>query len=229
MAWSSPATTGPKPTARYGHAALLIGESLLIHGGFCMDSADIATKDNSGDLLKSCYANDIRVLDLARMLWSRLRTHGTPPIGRFGHTLALSDDDAVMFGGWGGTETETAPGVAFALKDKVKTQPEQEDPSADQSVNFCMTLRTSDMQWVQNMYSGVPPSRRYGHSATAIGPHLIIIGGWDGGKPLNDVVVLRDRSVGERAAQEEEFRASMEPDEAGYVDEFPMETDQGYD
>lgn len=227
MAWSSPTTTGPKPSPRYGHAAVLIGESLLIHGGFSIDSADIATKDTSGDLLKNCYANDIRVLDLGRMLWSRLRTHGTPPIGRFGHTLSLSDDDAVMFGGWGGTENDTPPGVAFALKDKVKSQPE-DDSGADQSVNFCMTLRTSDMQWVRNMYSGVPPARRYGHTATAIGPHLIVIGGWDGGKPLNDVVVLRDRSVGERAAQEEEVRPGFTPDEAAYADEFPMETDQGY-
>merc|ERR1719199_449888 len=62
-----------------------------------------------------------------------------------------------------------------------------------------MTLRTADMQWIRNRYIGVPASRRYGHTATAIGPHLIIIGGWDGGKPLSDVIVLRDRSVADKA------------------------------
>ena len=56
---------------------------------------------------------------------------------------------------------------------------------------------------VRNKYVGTPPSRRYGHSATAIGPHIIIFGGWDGGKPLKDVIVLRDRSVAERAKEED--------------------------
>eukprot|EP00933_Yihiella_yeosuensis_P068271 TRINITY_DN7371_c1_g3_i1.p1 TRINITY_DN7371_c1_g3~~TRINITY_DN7371_c1_g3_i1.p1 ORF type:complete len:453 (+),score=89.39 TRINITY_DN7371_c1_g3_i1:43-1359(+) len=205
MAWTSPPTTGPKPTARCGHAALLIGESLLVHGGFCMDTTDIAAKDNSGDLLKSCYQFDVRVLDLGRMLWSRLRTHGTPPTGRFGHSLVLTEDDAVMFGGWGGTGGETAPGVAYSLRDKMKTNQKSgtSGQEEDESCDFCMTLRTSDMTWVRNLYSGVPPAKRYGHTATPVGPHLIIIGGWDGGEPRNDVVVLRDRSVGEKAAEEE--------------------------
>merc|ERR1719382_2116103 len=120
MAWSSPQTTGPKPSPRYGHAALLIGDSLLVHGGFSMESAEIATRDNSGDLLKNCFLNDIRVLDIGRMQWSRLRTHGQPPSGRFGHTLVLSEDDAVLFGGWSGTQKEMAPGVAFSLRDKMQ-------------------------------------------------------------------------------------------------------------
>jgi len=196
MAWSSPTTEGPKPSARFGHTALLIGESLLVHGGFSMDSADLATKDNSGQLLRNCYLNDMRVLDLGRMLWSRLRTHGEPPRGVYGHSLVLSDDDAILFGGWSGAGKEPSAAVAFSLQDKVKgggagNAPKEEDQTAD----YCMTLRTSDMTWCKNRFVGVPASKRYGHSATAIGPHLIIIGGWDGGKPLSDVIVLRDRSV----------------------------------
>lgn len=195
MAWSSPESTGPKPSPRFGHTALLIGDSLLVHGGFNLDSADLATKDNNGFLLQNCYLNDMRVLDLGRMLWSRLRTHGSPPSGRYGHTLVLSDDDAVLFGGWSGTNKEPSAAAAFSLQAKTKGQAEKEE---DQSSDFCMTLRTTDMQWVRNRYVGVPASRRYGHSATAIGPHLIIIGGWDGGKPLNDVIVLRDKSVADK-------------------------------
>mmetsp|Transcript_52873 Transcript_52873/g.120893 ORF Transcript_52873/g.120893 Transcript_52873/m.120893 type:complete len:93 (-) Transcript_52873:88-366(-) len=61
------------------------------------------------------------------------------------------------------------------------------------------------MTWVQNRYCGLPASSRYGHSATAIGPHLIIFGGWDGGKALNDVVVLRDRSVADQAGDDDFF------------------------
>eukprot|EP00929_Paragymnodinium_shiwhaense_P107742 TRINITY_DN74104_c0_g1_i1.p1 TRINITY_DN74104_c0_g1~~TRINITY_DN74104_c0_g1_i1.p1 ORF type:complete len:438 (-),score=81.28 TRINITY_DN74104_c0_g1_i1:73-1386(-) len=214
MAWSSPQTQGPKPTSRYSHAALLIGESLVIHGGFCMETADIAAKDNSGQLMKACYRDDIRVLDLGRMLWSRLRTHGSPPAGRYGHTLCLSEDDALMFGGWSGTN-KMSPGVEYALKEKTRGDgAAAESKEEDESNDYCMTLRTSDMQWVKNRYVGVPPTRRYGHSATAIGPHLIIFGGWDGGKPLGDVVVLRDRTVGERASDDVGFDHELDAADA---------------
>jgi len=165
-----------------------------------MDTMELTTKDNSGQLLKNCYLNDIRVLDLGRMLWSRLRTHGEPPVGRFGHTLVLSDDDAVLFGGWSGTSKDNAPGVMFSLRDKMKGEGEETGATQeDQTCDYCMTLRTADMKWIKNKYVGVPASKRYGHSATGIGPHLIIIGGWDGGKPLSDVIVLRDRSVADKA------------------------------
>lgn len=238
MAWSSPTTQGPRPSSRFGHAALLVGDSLVIHGGFAMDSVDIAAKDNSGHLLRDCYKNDIRVLDIGRMLWSRLRTHGTPPVGRFGHTLVLSEDDAVLLGGWSGSRSEQH-GVQFSLRDKVKGGQTQADvtQAKEDTVDYCMTLRTSDMRWVKNRYSGIPVTRRYGHTCTAIGPHLIVIGGWDGGKPLADVIVLRDRTVNEKAEEnplydpEErditagEVEAAFAPDdEEDDEEEFMLET-----
>jgi len=136
----------------------------------------------------------------------------------------LSEDDAVVFGGWGGASNQAAS-VTFALREKVVAADEDEEREkpAEETCDFCMTLRTSDMQWVQNKYVGNPPSRRYGHSATAIGPHVIIFGGWDGGKPLNDVIVLRDRSVAERTQQEEMFfEDGATP--GGEEDDFPLET-----
>lgn len=198
MAWSSPQTTGPRPTARFGHAALLIGDSLLIHGGFCMNTSDIASKDTNGDLLKNCYLNDIRVLDVNRMQWSRLRTHGVPPSGRFGHSLVLSEDDVVLFGGWCGALKD--PASAFSLKDKVSKETKRRGAQEDETCDYCLTLRTTDMTWVRNKYVGIPAPKRYGHTALAVGPHLIIFGGWDGGKPLSDVVVLRDRSASDKLA-----------------------------
>lgn len=199
MAWSAPTTQGPKLSPRYGHTALLIGDSLLVHGGFCMDTAELAASDNSGNLLKACYKDDVRVLDLSRMIWSRLRTHGTPPTGRFGHTMVLSEDDAIMFGGWNGSQKEAAA-LAFTLKEKTrKPEGDKKTSQVEETVEHCMTLRTTDMTWSRNKFTGVPASKRYGHTTTTIGPHLIIFGGWDGGKPLNDVVVLRDSSAGDNA------------------------------
>mmetsp|Transcript_74868 Transcript_74868/g.173546 ORF Transcript_74868/g.173546 Transcript_74868/m.173546 type:complete len:431 (+) Transcript_74868:125-1417(+) len=227
MAWSSPPTTGPKPMARFGHAALLVGDSLLVHGGFCMESAEIATKDSRGDLMKNCYLNDIRVLDVGRMQWSRLRTHGSPPSGRFGHSLVLSDDDVVLFGGWSGAPRESTPGSGTtSLRQRVAggETPYAGGQHEEETCDYCMTLRTSDMSWVRNRHAGAPASRRYGHTATAIGPHLIIIGGWDGGKPLGDVVVLRDRSA---ASNERPAAVSQGAAEEEDEDDFVLETSEG--
>jgi len=230
MAWSCPETTGPMPGSRFGHAALLVGDSLLIHGGFNMDSADLATKDNSGQLLKDCYLSDIRILDVHRMVWSRLRTHGSPPTGRFGHALVLSEDDAIIFGGWSGQSKEPSQSAMFSLKEKVRSDtraPSGGGAGDENTCNYCLTLRTSDMRWQPCKYGGVPASQRYGHTATAIGPHLIIIGGWDGGKPLSDIIVLRDRSS---AANEMGLGAALEAvgsefqGAAGDEDHFTLDT-----
>ena len=34
MAWSTPNTSGPVPSLRFGHSSILIGSNLVIHGGF---------------------------------------------------------------------------------------------------------------------------------------------------------------------------------------------------
>ena len=57
-----------------------------------------------------------------------------------------------------------------------------------------MLLKTADMTWDPVQYTGEAPSNRYFHSCTAIGPHLIIFGGFDGTKPLAELVVLREVS-----------------------------------
>merc|ERR1711939_614512 len=88
MAWRNQETTGPPPSARMGHTAVLMDKNLIIHGGFCIPNANsINNAEGMGAALKSCYLNDLRVLDLEKYQWSRLRTHGTPIAPRFGHTM----------------------------------------------------------------------------------------------------------------------------------------------
>lgn len=206
MAWHAPETTGPQPPPRTRHAALMVGENLIIHGGFCLEDPDLGGKVTSGQLLKDSYLTDTRILDTNRMVWSRLRTHGAPPAARFGHTLALSEEDVVVFGGWCG-QSKGEQGTAFSLKNKSKGEQESR---GETEVDYCLSLRTSDMRWTTCKFEGVPGSKRYGHSCTSIGPHLIIFGGWDGGKPLNDLVVLRDRS-GESMSQQQFDPMSQQP------------------
>jgi len=55
-----------------------------------------------------------------------------------------------------------------------------------------MVWNTETMSWKQGKYIGNPPTQRYGHTATAIGPHLLIFGGWEFSKAQNEIIVLRE-------------------------------------
>jgi len=198
MAWKDLPTTGPKPTARMGHSAILVDKHLLIFGGFALSKEIEKATLNCGDMLAACYLNDIRVFDLESYTWSRLRTHGIPPPGRYGHSMVTSDDAIICFGGWAGINKCQLCGV---INDKGSQHhhscPTRNTPAEKtgntQRIDYCYILHTKDMTWEQLPFSGVPASLRYGQSMTAIGPHAIVFGGWDGGKSLNDLVVLRDR------------------------------------
>jgi N-acetylneuraminic acid mutarotase len=181
MAWADPVTSGPAPGPRMGHASLLVENHLIIHGGFYLKKAK-ATSFNAGKQLQEAYLNDMRVLDVGTFVWSRMRTHGVPPTGRFNHTMTLSGEDILVFGGWhggrGSGKAEAGAGTTGG--------------DGANSVDYCHAFSTGDMSWMRLRASGVPPSDRYGHSMTMVGPHAIVFAGWDGGKPLNDLVVLRD-------------------------------------
>jgi hypothetical protein len=66
---------------------------------------------------------------------------------------------------------------------------------------YFMVLNTDTMSWENGKYYRTPPTStslsplfldRYGHTTTAIGPHLLIFGGWELNKAQNEVIVLRD-------------------------------------
>lgn len=101
MAWQRPFCSGPAPTPRQGHASILIGNNLVIHGGFKLMEQQLKTCGlNQGGYVASSYHDDIRVLDTDTFVWSRLRISGLPPEARYGHTLNISGSDILMFGGW---------------------------------------------------------------------------------------------------------------------------------
>ena len=60
------------------------------------------------------------------------------------------------------------------------------------------------MSWKKGKYLGQPPTIRFGHTSTAIGPHLLIFGGWENTKAQNEIIVLREctNRTEEQAAQE---------------------------
>lgn len=61
------------------------------------------------------------------------------------------------------------------------------------------------MSWKRGKYIGVPPTTRFGHTSTAIGPHLLIFGGWEYSKAQNEIIVLRETTsrVGSKKGESE--------------------------
>lgn len=89
MIWMKIQTFGT-PSPRMGHASCVVNYNLIIQGGFFFNNDDYKKNLNSyGSYLKSCYFNDLKVLELKTYNWTSLKTSGQPPQPRFGHTLSF--------------------------------------------------------------------------------------------------------------------------------------------
>lgn len=116
----------------------------------------------------------MRLLDTEKMLWIRFSVSGTPPKPRFGHTINISGNSLVMFGGW-----------AWDSGNR------NEEKDLDQ-VSYFKILNTNKFCWEDCKFKKKAPGNRYGHSTTTIGQHLLIFGGWEYNRATNEVVILRN-------------------------------------
>lgn len=48
------------------------------------------------------------------------------------------------------------------------------------------------MTWLQYELNAFTPEIRHGHTATSVGSHLVVFGGWEGNKPSNEVIILKN-------------------------------------
>lgn len=118
--------------------------------------------------------------------------------------MDVSGSDIVMFGGWSRTQ-----GARF------KHEPTEEE------CDYFMVWSTDTMSWKRGKYLGNPPTSRFGHTATAIGPHLLIFGGWEYTKAQNEIIVLREVS-------NQDDQGAEEGQEGQYVEDdrqYEMEDD----
>eukprot|EP00434_Breviolum_minutum_P020958 symbB.v1.2.018488.t1/scaffold1477.1/size133841/2 len=106
--------------------------------------------------------NDLHFFDRQANRWSQLSPSGTAPAARKGHTSVWSDvaDGMYVFGGVGR--------------------------------NFLNDLHFFDRQanrWSQLSPSGTAPAARGWHTSvwSDVADGMYVFGGWDGGKPLNDL------------------------------------------
>jgi Rab9 effector protein with kelch motifs len=84
MTWSTPETTGEKPSPRAWHTANVIGKYIVVFGG------------TAGRL---SFYNDVYVLDTEKMHWFKVDVQGEQPAPRCSHTSTWNGSKLIVFGG----------------------------------------------------------------------------------------------------------------------------------
>lgn len=152
--WIAPSVSGRRPKARYEHAAAVLQDKLYIFGG-----------NHNGR-----YLNDIHVLDLKSLTWSKVEAKMAPDSSEAllspcaGHSLVR----------WGNK--------LLAVAGHTK------DPSDTVTVE-CFDTETST--WSVLKSYGKAPIARGGQTVTLVGSNLVMFGGEDSKRSLlNDLNIL---------------------------------------
>eukprot|EP01116_Phalansterium_solitarium_P003899 TRINITY_DN14736_c0_g1_i1.p1 TRINITY_DN14736_c0_g1~~TRINITY_DN14736_c0_g1_i1.p1 ORF type:complete len:616 (+),score=156.43 TRINITY_DN14736_c0_g1_i1:213-2060(+) len=112
--------------------------------------------------------------------WSGpLAVRGTPPLPRGGHSATFIENVMFVFGG----STYNRPNGT--TKEAPLTQVQDDLHVFDSSSRTWSKLGPTPAG-----FSGTPPSPRYAHTATAVGKRLVVFGGFNGSRYLDDVHVL---------------------------------------
>lgn len=199
---------GATPTIKNHTATAISRRELLVFGGY-------DGRHNHNELfLFDCEARTWRELThVAR---------GAPPAGRNGHTATLAEHKLFIIGGWLGSGPLAAadlhvlhlPTLTWQPPPRVRGSPP--GPCNMHTADYLPHLRSilvfrggdgreylndlhalsiDTMEWRQIHASGELPAPRANHSSAVVGDAqtLLVFGGWDGQKRLNDIHVLDTR------------------------------------
>ncbi|CAK9051211.1 unnamed protein product [Durusdinium trenchii] len=185
MEWRQPEVLGTKPSGRNGHSATLLGESILILGGWL----------GNGPLA----AGDMHLLNLNPLKWLAPRFSGEPPGPCNMHTADLVGKNLYVFrGGDGRAYLNDLHGLDMDTDTwfPVKTTGEQPPPRANHAsavddyklyifggwdgtkrLNDLYVLDTRDNVWTMLKPSGYTPQARAGMTLSIIRDCLYLFGG----------------------------------------------------
>eukprot|EP00898_Chlorokybus_atmophyticus_P001743 jgi/Chlat1/256/Chrsp1S08780 len=167
--WIAPFLIGRKPTPRYQHASVVVGDKMYVIGGNSFGR----------------YLNDVAVLDLVNLSWSRVDATASQQVSP---SSAAGNDTA--------EKSTTPPLPACAGHDLIAWDGKQilligghsKQPAATVSVR---ALDTEAMAWSVLDVTGKLPVARGGHTAVRAGSRVILFGGETRDRRLlNDVHVL---------------------------------------
>ncbi|KAI0487311.1 hypothetical protein F4859DRAFT_501810 [Xylaria cf. heliscus] len=209
--WSRALPAGPRPSGRYGHSLNIVGSKIYIFGGqvegyfmndlSAFDLNQLQMPNNRWEILiesseidapptgkvppprtnhsmityndkmylfggtnGQLWFNDVWCYDPPTNAWTQLDCIGYIPSPREGHSSALIDDVMYIFGGRGKNGDDLGDLAAF---------------------------RISSRRWYTFQNMGPTPSPRSGHSMTAVGKSIVVIGG----EPSSDTNQVNDLSL----------------------------------
>lgn len=208
MRWEKLSVQGaPTPTIKNHTATVVSDHELLVFGGY-----DGRRNHNT------LYRFDCRTLRWQAL--GPGVTSGTPPAGRNGHTATLADRKRLfVIGGWLGSGPLAAADTHVLALDTMSWHhpPTRGTPpgpcnmhTADyiahlrsilvfrggdgrEYLNDLHALHVDTLEWRKLHSTGEIPAPRANHSSVVVGAeqqHMLIFGGWDGQKRLNDMHVL---------------------------------------
>lgn len=156
--WVAPSVLGQRPKARYEHGAALVQEKMYIFGG-----------NHNGR-----YLNDLQVLDLKRLTWSKVEAKAG--------TESLESSSPVHLAPCAGHSLISWGNKLLSIAGHTK------DPSE------AVTVKEFDLQtctWSNLKTYGKAPVSRGGQSVTLVGTSLVMFGGEDAKRSLlNDLHIL---------------------------------------
>lgn len=155
--WIAPSVSGQRPRSRYEHGAAVLQDKMYIFGG-----------NHNGR-----YLNDLQVLDLRSLTWSKIETKVSDLQDSSAKTL-LTPCAGHSLIPWGSKIIS----IAGHTKDPTESVTAKEfDPKT--------------CSWSNLKTYGKPPVSRGGHSVTLVGATLVLFGGEDAKRALlNDVHIL---------------------------------------
>ncbi|KAI0138121.1 hypothetical protein F4776DRAFT_79670 [Hypoxylon sp. NC0597] len=209
--WSKALPAGPRPSGRYGHSLNIVGSKIYIFGGqvegyFMNDLAafdlnQLQMPNNRWEILGENvetggtvqgkvppartnhsmitfndkmylfggtngfqWFNDVWCYDPAVNKWTQLDCIGYIPVPREGHAAALVDDVMYIFGG-------------------------RTEEGAD--LGDLAAFRITSRRWYTFQNMGPSPSPRSGHSMTAVGKSVVVVGG----EPSSSTSQVNDLSI----------------------------------
>ncbi|XP_036450772.1 rab9 effector protein with kelch motifs [Colossoma macropomum] len=193
------------------HSSAALGDNIYIYGGM----VDGTPTDN------------LMMFNTVSMIWTPIKTTGTLPSARYNHVCAVVNEQIFLFGGCGedgsyykdihilNTETLvwqrsevkgesplSCAGQTFtAHHDKdiylfggMFTGPE----GTVSSTNEIHKLSIAKMKWKVPLYVGIPPARRYGHTAFILHSHMYVFGGKNEEQEFNDLKIMKLINPSER-------------------------------
>jgi hypothetical protein len=159
------------------------------------------------------YQRDTRHLDLHTLTWTRPRVNGDSPGERYSHCAACVGNVMVITGGYDGPRESRSkePQIPTEVISIPYTSGMGGDALAGPGTNIevpygvhadTFFLDLEGMEWIRPALAGKPTGYRYGAAAAPSGAQVIIFGGWEAGRSLQDLVVLDMSGLVDMAAGE---------------------------